>query len=57
MMEALIFDSPAINADPFPYYEILREQSPCYWSSNAFSHALLWHGDAHLLIFQHFRLF
>ena len=56
-MEALIFDSPAINADPFPYYEILREQSPCYWSSNAFSRALLWHGDAHLLIFQHFRLF
>jgi cytochrome P450 len=26
--------STAIDADPFPYYEILREQHPCYWSQN-----------------------
>jgi cytochrome P450 len=24
--------STAIDADPFPYYEVLREQHPCYWS-------------------------
>jgi cytochrome P450 len=27
--------SPAIDADPFPYYAALREQYPCYWSDNA----------------------
>src|SRR5262249_60490255 len=27
--------SPAIDAEPFPYYEILREQYPCYWSESA----------------------
>ena len=24
--------SPAIDADPFPYYKILRDEFPCYWS-------------------------
>ena len=33
-MEAFDLYSPAIDADPFPYYEILREQYPCYWSEN-----------------------
>jgi hypothetical protein len=27
--------SPAIDADPFPYYAVLREQYPCYWSKGA----------------------
>jgi len=30
-MEAFDLYSPAIDADPFPYYEVLREQHPCYW--------------------------
>src|SRR5215467_267800 len=34
-MEAFDLYSPAIDADPFPYYEILREQHPCYWSESA----------------------
>lgn len=34
-MEAFDLYSPEIDADPFPYYEILREQYPCYWSENA----------------------
>ncbi len=34
-MEAFDLYSPAIDADPFPYYEILREQYPCYWSDSA----------------------
>jgi cytochrome P450 len=34
-MEAFDLYSPAIDADPFPYYEILREQYPCYWSESA----------------------
>ena len=33
-MEAFDLYSPAIDADPFPYYEILREQYPCYWSES-----------------------
>jgi cytochrome P450 len=32
MMEAFDLYSPEIDADPFPYYEILRERYPCYWS-------------------------
>lgn len=24
--------SPAIDADPFPYYKILRDEEPCHWS-------------------------
>jgi cytochrome P450 len=27
--------SPLIDADPFPYYAVLREQYPCYWSAGA----------------------
>jgi hypothetical protein len=27
--------SPAIDADPFPYYAVLREEHPCYWSESA----------------------
>ena len=34
MMEAFDLYSPKIDADPFPYYEILREQYPCYWSES-----------------------
>src|ERR1700745_690698 len=34
MMEAFDFYLPAIGAHPFPYYEILREQYPCYWSES-----------------------
>jgi cytochrome P450 len=30
MMEAFDLYSPEIDADPFPYYEVLREQFPCY---------------------------
>src|SRR5262245_23774190 len=34
LMEAFDLYSPEIDADPFPYYEILREQYPCYWSES-----------------------
>src|SRR5262245_29418484 len=34
MMEAFDLYSPEIDADPFPYYEILREQYPCYWNES-----------------------
>ena len=34
MMEAFDLYSPEIDADPFPYYEILREKYPCYWSES-----------------------
>src|SRR6202048_969939 len=34
-MEAFDLYSPEIDADPFPHYEILREQYPCYWSESA----------------------
>jgi cytochrome P450 len=27
--------SPAIDADPFPYYAALRDKYPCYWSEGA----------------------
>jgi hypothetical protein len=30
-MEAFDLYSPEIDAEPFPYYEVLREQFPCYW--------------------------
>jgi len=33
-MEAFDLYSPAIDANPFPYYELLREQYPCYWSES-----------------------
>lgn len=34
-MEAFDLYSPEIDANPFPYYDILREQHPCYWSEGA----------------------
>src|SRR5689334_11663371 len=34
-MEPFDLYSPAIDADPFPYYERLREDYPCYWSEGA----------------------
>src|SRR5262245_53979522 len=34
LMEAFDLYSPAIDADPFPYYAVLREQYPCYWSES-----------------------
>mgnify|MGYP000899221204 CR=1 FL=1 len=27
--------SPAIDADPFPYYKTLRDEHPCFWSKEA----------------------
>ena len=24
--------SPAVDADPFPYYQRLRDEHPCFWS-------------------------
>ena len=27
--------SPAVDADPFPYYRTLREEHPCFWSPEA----------------------
>jgi cytochrome P450 len=34
-MEAFDLYAPEIDADPFPYYEVLREKYPCYWSESA----------------------
>jgi cytochrome P450 len=34
MQEPFDLYSPEIDADPFPYYEVLREQHPCYWSES-----------------------
>jgi cytochrome P450 len=34
VMEAFDLYSPAIDADPFPYYAVLRERHPCYWSES-----------------------
>src|SRR5271165_3237946 len=33
----LSFDpySPAVDADPFPYYKRLRDEAPCFWSREA----------------------
>ena len=33
-MEAFDLYSPAIDADPFPGYAVLREEHPCYWSES-----------------------
>src|SRR6478672_7469044 len=33
-MKACDLYSPEIDAAPFPYYEILRDQYPCYWSES-----------------------
>ena len=27
--------SPAVDADPFPYYKTLRDEYPCFWSEDA----------------------
>ncbi len=27
--------SPAVDADPFPHYKLLRDEHPCYWSKDA----------------------
>jgi cytochrome P450 len=27
--------SPAVDADPFPYYKYLRDEEPCFWSPEA----------------------
>ena len=27
--------SPAVDADPFPYYKRLRDEAPCFWSEEA----------------------
>lgn len=27
--------SPAVDADPFPFYKTLRDEHPCFWSSHA----------------------
>jgi hypothetical protein len=35
VMEAFDIYSPAIDANPFPYYEVLRERYPCYCSPAA----------------------
>jgi cytochrome P450 len=34
MTDELAFDlySPQIDADPFPFYQVLRDQHPCYWA-------------------------
>ena len=34
-MEPFDLYSPAIDADPFPYYAALRDKYPCYWSEGA----------------------
>ena len=36
-MTAFHFDpySPAVDADPFPYYQRLRDEHPCFWSEEA----------------------
>jgi cytochrome P450 len=34
MKEPFDLYSPEIDADPFPYYAVLREQYPCYWSES-----------------------
>jgi cytochrome P450 len=33
-VEAFDLYSPVIDVDPFPYYAILREKYPCYWSES-----------------------
>jgi cytochrome P450 len=37
--------SPAIDADPFPYYAALRDKFPCYWSEGARLWILSRYGD------------
>jgi len=35
VLEPFDLYSPAIDADPFPYYRELRDKYPCYWSEDA----------------------
>jgi cytochrome P450 len=44
-MEPFDLYSPEIDADPFPYYAVLREKYPCYWSANARSWILSRYDD------------
>jgi cytochrome P450 len=37
--------SPAVDADPFPLYRVLRDEHPCYWSSEAKMWVLSRHAD------------
>ena len=37
--------SPAVDVDPFPLYRILRDEYPCYWSSEATMWVLSRHAD------------
>ncbi|MGL4407007.1 MAG: cytochrome P450 [Zoogloea sp.] len=37
--------SPAVDADPFPYYKTLRDEFPCFWSREANMWVLSRYGD------------
>lgn len=37
--------SPAVDADPFPFYKILRDEHPCFWSKDANMWVLSRHAD------------
>jgi cytochrome P450 len=37
--------SPAVDADPFPYYKTLRDEHPCFWSKDANMWVLSRHAD------------
>jgi len=37
--------SPAVDADPFPFYRILRDEYPCFWSREANMWVLSRHAD------------
>ena len=37
--------SPQVDADPFPYYKILRDEHPCFWSPEARMWVLSRHAD------------
>lgn len=37
--------APAVDADPFPFYKILRDEHPCFWSSDAKMWVLSRHAD------------
>ncbi len=37
--------SPAVDADPFPYYRTLRDEHPCFWSREADMWVLSRYGD------------
>ena len=37
--------SPAVDADPFPFYKTLRDEHPCFWSEDANMWVLSRYGD------------